>query len=239
MKTNKVRALVLREYEAGESDKRLLLLAKGQGRIMVRARGARKPKSKYLAASQLFTYADYVLAEGRGFASVTQADIIEGFYALRADYDRLAAAHVVAEACEKAVPENINCDDLLLTALAALKRLAAGDMPLLVQCAFFMRFFDVYGLRPVMGQCAECGAGVDAEPLFGPQGNLCRIHTGCANGAAVKISQDAARAIKYVLESDLRGAFRFTAAPSVLADMDKAARLLWDTHFGVRLMSYN
>jgi DNA repair protein RecO (recombination protein O) len=239
MKTVKARALVLREYEAGESDKRLLLLAKGHGRVMVRARGARKPKSKYLAASQLFTYADYVLAEGRGFMSVTQADIIESFYDLRADYDRLHAAHVLVEVCEKTLLENINCDDLLLLTRAALKRLATGDEPLLVQNVFMMRFFDVYGLRPIVGQCAECGEHISGDIFFGAQGNLCRIHTGWGGGEVCKISADAIKALKHALESDLRGAFRFTASQQVLEEIDKVTHLLWRAHFDFRLMSYN
>ena len=105
MQTIKARGLVLREYEAGESDKRLLLLCKEHGRMMIYARGARKPKSKFMAAAQLFTYADYVITVGRGFHALAQAQVIESFYGLRTDYDRLTAAHLLAEVCEKTLLE--------------------------------------------------------------------------------------------------------------------------------------
>ena len=50
MGTEKLRGIVIREQVKGESNKQIVLLAKGVGRVVLSARGARNAKSKLLAA---------------------------------------------------------------------------------------------------------------------------------------------------------------------------------------------
>ena len=169
----------MKEYEVGESDKRLLLLCKERGRVLIRARGARKPRSKFMAAAQIFTYSDFVLAEGRGFVSLAQADVIENFYDLRTDYDRLCAAYEIVDVCEKTVHENENCDDLLLLVLKSLSNLSRGKFqPRQIFAVFMLRFFDVSGLRPHTDECAVCKKIVAREIFWGGEGVLCAAHGG-------------------------------------------------------------
>lgn len=230
MKTEKARGIVLKEYEAGESDKRLLLLCKGRGRVMVYARGARKPRSKFMAAAQIFTYSDFVLAAGRGFLSLAQADVIENFYDLRTDYDRLCAAYEIVNACEKTVLEENNCDALLLLVLKSLAHLAKGKLPTAqVSAVFLLRFFDVYGLRPHTDECAVCStpASESQEIFFGAEGILCARHA-----SPLALSPAAAAAISYILKSTLPQSFQFETSGDVLEELNNAAKLLWNFHFG-------
>ncbi|MCL1843111.1 MAG: DNA repair protein RecO [Defluviitaleaceae bacterium] len=231
MKTLKARGLVLREYEAGEADKRLLLLCKNRGRLMVYARGARKPRSKFLAASQLFTYADFILAEGRGFYSVAQAEVIESFYNLRTDYDRICAAHQITEVCEKNLLENSNCDDVLLLALKSLSLLAKGKFPpAQIIGVFLLKFLDAYGIRPHSEECAICNLPANdtmLEFFWGPEGLLCPK---CGND--FKISQAAAAAVSFILNSKLSSAFHFNAHENVLAELHSAANVILRHHLG-------
>ena len=90
MGTEKLRGIVLREQAKGESNKQIVLLAQGVGRVLLSARGARRAKSKLLAATQLFCYADFVVYEGRGFYSVTQAELKKSFYGLRLYMDKFS-----------------------------------------------------------------------------------------------------------------------------------------------------
>ena len=100
MGTEKLRGIVLREQAKGESNKQIVLLAQGVGRVLLSARGARRAKSKLLAATQLFCYADFVVYEGRGFYSVTQAELKNSFYGLRLDMDKFSEGMYLAELTE-------------------------------------------------------------------------------------------------------------------------------------------
>ena len=238
----KTKALVLREYEAGESDKRLLLLCKGKGRILVYARGARKAKSKFLAVSQMFTYGDFVLVDGRQFYSLSQAAVIESFYPIRQDYSRLSYAQYIFEICEKAVPDHTPCDELLQLVLKTLQHISGQKDTSCKQalCVFLFRFFLYYGLAPEMACCCLCGAACDNAALFCDEGLVCQ---GCliakTEGSAAKIrmplSPAAVKAIQHILGTDMPQAFMFRTQAAVLDELHKAAQLCWLGHFPIRL----
>jgi len=233
MQAIKTRGLVLKEYETGESDKRLLLLCKEHGRMMIYARGARKPKSKFMAAAQLFTYADFVITAGRGFNALAQAEVIESFYGLRTDYDSLTAAHLIAEVCEKTLLESTACDDLLRLALKSLAHLCKQQLPQLqVTCVFFMRFFAFYGLEPEAETCTVCGEAVEHGAFFCAEGLVCGVHR---PGYGVPLSRGAVFALRHILNSDLTAAFRFKAHEEVLRELWQAAQMLWRSHFEWKL----
>jgi len=237
VKQIKVRGLVLREYEAGESDKRLIIFCKGQGRLMVYARGARKPTSKFMSAAQLFTYADFVLTKGQGFYALAQAEVIESFYPLREDYDRLMAAHLVAEACDKTLWDDIESDDLLRLVLKSLSVLAKGKVPpLQAACVFLFRFLDVHGLRPQTDTCVVCDAPLRAmgRAVISAEGLVCTVHKPITYQP---VSIAAIMAMQHILDHELAQAFFFTARDELLMELRKAADLLWKCHFEWELRS--
>ena len=237
MKQIKVRGLVLREYEAGESDKRLVLFCKGQGRLMVYARGARKPTSKFMSAAQLFTYADFVLTKGQGFYSLAQAEIIESFYPLREDYDRLMTAHLVAEVCEKTLWDNIESDDLLRLVLKSLSVLAKGKvLPSQAACVFLFRFLDVHGLRPQTDTCVVCDTPYQEirKAVISAEGLVCAAHKPTTYQP---ISVATIAAMQHILDNELSQAFLFTARDDMLVELRKVANLLWKCHFEWELRS--
>jgi len=239
MKTIEVRGLVLREYEAGESDKRLLLLCKEHGRLLVNARGARKPKSKYIASAQLFVYSDFVLAEGRGFYSVNQAQVIESFYDLRTDYDRLSAAHIIVEVCEKTLLEASECDDLLLLTLKSLQNLTKSDNPKKITGVFLMRFFSFHGLEPRTDECVICNRPVremNDDIRIGAEGSVCGLHN--SDFYTIPVSKPALSAISFILQNPPAQAFKFNANENVLDEIHQVARLLWMTHFERNVKSW-
>ena len=233
MQTIKARGLVLKEYETGESDKRLLLLVKEHGRMMIYARGARKPKSKFMAAAQLFTYADFVITVGRGFNALAQAEVIENFYGLRTDYDSLTSAHLIAEVCEKTLLEDIPCDDLLRLALKSLSHLCKTQLPhLQVAGVFFIRFFAFYGLAPEIETCTVCGGPVEHNAYFCAEGLVCGAHK---PSYGVQLSRATIYALRHILSSDLAAAFQFKAHENVLQELWQAAQMLWRSHFEWKL----
>ena len=71
-----VNGIVIKEMMAGETGKRILVITREHGKMLLSARGSKNVKSGILAATQLFSYCEFTVFEGKGFYSVTQADVI-------------------------------------------------------------------------------------------------------------------------------------------------------------------
>ena len=102
-------AIVLRYANYRDNDRMVTLLSPSRGRIDAVIRNCRKPKSHNLNAGELFALGDYMLHENGGRVTVTSVKLIETFYPLRSDYDRLTCgiwllnlAEAAAEASETA-----------------------------------------------------------------------------------------------------------------------------------------
>ena len=98
-------AIVLRRVNYRDNYRMVTLLSPSRGRIDAIIRNCRKPKSHNLNAAELFALGDYMVIESGGHMTVTSVHLIETFYPLRADYDRLTCGVWLlglAEAVERA-----------------------------------------------------------------------------------------------------------------------------------------
>ena len=105
--------LVVREMAWGENDKRLVLLTADRGRIPVLAKGARSMRSKYVNTTQLFTYGNYEITERNGYAWLGGASILEPFWGIRDDIDRLALASYIVDVAGELTGEEEPAGDIL------------------------------------------------------------------------------------------------------------------------------
>ena len=193
-----VRGLIIREQPVGESDKYLTIFTKERGKLSVRARGAKNAKSKLLVAQQ-FAYCDFVLYQGgtnaAGFLSLTQVDLIESFYDLRLDYDRLMTAYDVVKIVDRYmagaledVTEAHESSAILFTLLKTLQALSKTYMtPKLVHSVFCLKFLQVVGLAPSLG------AGI--------------LHTAYDD---IPISPEVEETVMHILSKPTKEVFRFT-----------------------------
>lgn len=149
MDPKKIRGVVIHENFSGESDKFLTIFAKDTGKISVFAKGARNTKSKFLAASALFTYGDYIIRTATKTPTLITADVIDNFYNIRNTYEATAFASFFTEFIDKMLIDNIPDNDALLLLIKALNRLSKGTpSPRLTSCIFQLRFLDIQGYRP-------------------------------------------------------------------------------------------
>jgi DNA repair protein RecO (recombination protein O) len=142
----------------GDMDKMVTLLTPGLGKIGCAARGARRPKSALMAGTQYLCFGDYVLYEGANNYSINSCDIIEVFYNLRTDLDKLQCAADITKIVKDVTTENENNYKTLQLLLNTLYMISETDMNKdLITSIFEMRLVSIIGYTPEINKCVICG----------------------------------------------------------------------------------
>lgn len=169
-------AIVLQRSDYRENDRILTLFSPELGRVDALCRGCRKPKSPLMAASELFTLGEYVLYTGRGKEMVQSCNVIESFYPLRTDYERLRHAALLATACLKAIQPGEEAGHLFILLARSLRRLAYEEIPVeAVSTAFLLHFVTLAGFKPRLNHCSRCGKvmGEEGGYLLAEEDGIC------------------------------------------------------------------
>ncbi|MGH7266743.1 MAG: DNA repair protein RecO [Candidatus Rokuibacteriota bacterium] len=162
--------IVLRARDLGEHDRLVTLYTLDLGRLTAVARGARRVRSRFGGALELFTWGDAVgfEREGRDLLRLDHFDIRRSFRRLREDLERLGQGARIVEALSRLTAErdpHAACFTLLARALRALET----GWPARVQLAFTLRLLDLLGHRPRLDRCAGCGRSLGtADVAFDP-----------------------------------------------------------------------
>ena len=159
-------ALVLHAFDYRETSRIVRLLTRDLGIVSVIARGARRPRSKYGAALDLFASGTAHIATtmGRDLHTLTAFEATASRAGLAASLDRFAAAAALAELLLRFAPEQED-PALLDAATATLDALAvappgSGDA---VALGGAWRLMAELGFAPSLDECATCHAPLDPQ----------------------------------------------------------------------------
>lgn len=225
------RAVVLRTYKFGEADRIIVLLCEQSGKVRAVAKGVRKTASKIGARLEPFGHVDVQLYRGRELDTIRQVELVDPFFAVRNDFDRLAQAMSMVEAVDKLTPDREPVPDLYAMLHRALSALNSRNSPLLLG-AFFWKVLALEGGAPQVDSCVRCGADGELcafDMLEG--GVLCRA---CRSGGA--ISADALAVLRLVLQGGLAEALNLSETPAV-HEVNVLAQRAMESHLERRLRS--
>src|SRR5689334_17237752 len=206
-------AVVLRSIRFGEADRVLHLYTADRGRVGAVAKGVRKTKSRFGGRLEPLSHVELVLHQGAGeLQTVTGVQLLRPHESARADYYRLSAGLIGAEAMLRLFPEQER-NERAFTALTRFLDLLdetphAAERPALdpLALAFQLKLLWLSGYLPHLTSCAECGADDATLVGYSPRagGAVCRA---CANQAeALALSSEGIRGIEALLASPLADA---------------------------------
>ena len=118
-----------------------------------------------------------LLHENGGHITVTSVRLIETFYPLRSDYDRLTCGVYLLGLAEAVAEPEQEQQELFMLLLHTLSRLTFSDQewkPLLA--GFLLHFSASQGFKPRLNHCVFCGkAPEEGAPLFfdAEEGGIC------------------------------------------------------------------
>jgi len=190
--------IVLRTMRLGEADKIVTIVTEGRGKVRAVAKGVRKTKSRFGGRLEPLMHVSLQLYEGRSLDTITQAETIDHFRAIREDLDRLSRATQLLEVIDAIVQEGEEDPRLYQMLLGALRTMEASGSPLVVP-AFFWKLLAHIGFSPMLEQCASCGATDDFVAFdLNEGGVLCRS---CARGT--RVTPEALDLMRRILGGDL------------------------------------
>ena len=102
----KVTGIVMRYANYKDYDRILTLFTLQHGKITALARGARRPKSSLLNASEQFCMAEYVLIQKKDRYIITSSSILDSFYDIRSDIDSYYSASYFSAVCQTIIQKN-------------------------------------------------------------------------------------------------------------------------------------
>ncbi len=151
-------AIVLRCVNYRDNDRMLTLFSPTQGRIEALARGCRKPRSPILNASEMFALGDFELYQKGAHLTVISATLIETFYPLRQDFDRLAVGTYLLGVAEGFIQPGVPAQELFMLLLHTLSRLTFSDQPWKpLVSGFLLHLSASEGFKPRLQHCVHCG----------------------------------------------------------------------------------
>lgn len=218
-------AIVIRVRDFDEADKIATLLTREEGKVQAVAKGARRPRNRYAAATQLFTQMNTAMFHGRNMDTLSQVDIVESFRHLREDLLRMAYGSYVCELMDEMVREKQRLETAYLLLLTTLHLLNTPEMePEAILRAYELKLLAILGFRPNLEDCVSCSQGLGTGPSvrFTPAlgGALCPNCSG--EGEAVhRISRGTLETMKRLLDGDIRRAHVIRITGDLLSEIDR------------------
>ena len=208
----KTKGIVLLENSVNDYDKMITMLTPNLGKISCSAKGARKNKSSLLASSQFLCFGEYILYKNptSDIYNINSCDIVEVFYELRTDLDKLEGAAELTRIIRSSTNENENSEKVLQLFLNTLFVLAKKDLDYeLVKAVFQMRLLTILGYCPHISNCTECGKTEKLEYFsFKDNGFKCNE---CTMGKhEFKMSETTKNAIMYSILADPKKLYSFS-----------------------------
>lgn len=162
--------------------------------------------------------------------SINSADVIEVFYNIRTDIDKLNYATLVSQIVYDVTEENIPSSDILQLFLNTLYVISETDKNLdLILSIFEIRLLAILGFVPKISECINCGTKMteDMKEFYfsikddGVKCSTCQK----ADKSTIKLSMTSFSTLVYVLSCDSKKLFSFEIPNDAIEELRLLSRI--------------
>lgn len=226
----KLTGIVIRETKINEADKMLTVLTNELGPVSVMAKNVRKNKSRISSGASLLCYSDFVLSGGPEVYYINQCSLIENFYKIGDDIQKLSLATYMGQITADLSPAGEPQSDAVKLFLNTLYILANTDKNIfLVKSVFELRLMMCQGYMPDVFSCRNCGQ--EKFPYYFDLSNSNVICSECGK-SGIKIEQSVMYAIRYILTAESKKIFSFELEENQCKELAYISRCYVVNHLG-------
>ncbi|MCI5856357.1 MAG: DNA repair protein RecO [Agathobacter sp.] len=216
--------MVLTAMPISDYDKRITILTKERGKITAFARGARRPQSQLLAATNPFCFGEFELYEGKSAYNLIKASIHNYFRELTLDVEGVYTGFYFLEFAEYFCQENNDEKEmlkLLYQSLRAVESPAYDNR--LVRAVFELKAMTINGEGPQVFSCMNCHKKDVALVSFSvPRGGM--LCESCAHvQKGISVCNSTRYALQYVVSSSVEKLFSFKVSNEVAKELCEIA----------------
>jgi DNA repair protein RecO (recombination protein O) len=216
--------MVLSAMAVSDYDKRITILTKERGKITAFARGAKRPQSQLLAATNPFSFGEFELYEGKTAYNLTKADIHNYFRELAQDVDRAYMGFYFLEFSDYYCQENNDEKEMLRLLYQSLRALESDAYSSrLVRAVFELKALTINGEGPQVYSCMSCRKKEVPLVRFSvPRGGVLCADCG-ARESGIPICDSTRYALQYIVSSTIEKLFSFRVSDEVLEELCRIA----------------
>ena len=169
----KAKAIILKSYKLGESDKIIKMYSYDGDVISAVAKGARKIHSKLRGRLELFNLVDMELSRGRNLDVINQAEIIKSFKNIAQDFYKFVFCEIISKIILKTQASGGDSSPLLFRLIyVCFNEIDSMDPEDVVSlkktmCFFGIKFLKVTGYIPLLKNCSRCNQDLSDLYSFG------------------------------------------------------------------------
>jgi len=214
--------VVLRHTDWGEADRLLGLFSREAGKLRAIAKGVRKLRSRKAGHLEPFTRVRILLAHGRDFWIVTQAETVDAYLPVREDLLRTAYAAYVIELLDRFTYEEGENRALYQLLVETLERISTQPDPFSGVRYYEIRLLDLLGFRPELIHCVRCGNEIKAQDQFFDAASGGAVCPRCGEhvSTARPVSMEVLKFLRHYQRSTFREASRVDLPPGVRREME-------------------
>ena len=206
------------------------------GKISCFYKGVKKSKSATLNSSEFLSFSDLIIYKSpNDNYSINSAEVIELFYNLRENIDKLNYATTISKMIYDVTEENIPASDILQLFLNTLYVISETDKDIdLVFCVFRIRLLAILGFLPQISKCVSCGTPMlesmeDFYFSIKEDGTLCET---CQrlDKSVIRLSKTSFSALIYILSCDAKKLFSFEIPEEDLQELKLLCKIYTMQH---------
>ncbi|MBQ2645216.1 DNA repair protein RecO [bacterium] len=153
-------AINLKSYDFGEADKIVMMYSKEKGLIKCIAKSSKKPNGKLCGRMDTFVANNLLLTKGKSMDIVSQAEILNSFFRIRQNTEKMFYSMYCVETIKNFGEENDENSntvyDLLYSVLSKISDSKTIVEIILATIRFQLKIINVFGYAPEFKTCNIC-----------------------------------------------------------------------------------